>query len=818
MRQQSFQKALSKMTETGFRLFFVASLLFAGLTACYNRWLCLAELVLVLILYLYFQTGITRRKKEVMVYLDHMTSGVDAASRRTMITSPLPIVIFRPDTDDIIWSNERFLHLTGDPDHLFETKLSALVPSFQSQWLLDGDHLAPEPIPVGEKQYLVYGNLVCTGDEDAFLATTYWVDVTEYAGIADRFHTTRPVVGILQVDNYEDLIRGLEEGERSAIRTEINHRLVQWLEPSGAILLRYERDHYLLIWETGPFRDSYRKKFPILDEIRQVQSPNGVAATLSMGFGCQGQTPRELHSFASLALDMALSRGGDQAVVKDGPEFFFFGGRSKEVERRTKVKSRVVASALSELLASTDQVIVMGHAYPDLDVVGAVAGVCAIARKKGVPIRAVRAPSPYPAEEQVRQLEQHITDIDYDTARRREKEVRHDVMAHVYTYGKAAPQAAGIIHLGATSCYVTDNADLILYRDGLVYLRGQLLAVMKNLSAFAEKYAATPTLGYTHYQPAQPVTVGKRAALWLQDLLSDLEELDFVLGSLRFLGCRGTTGTEASFMDLFDGDEAKIDEMNRRIAAEFGFDACFTVCGQTYPRKVDARILNCLSSMAQSVYRMANDIRLLQHDRQLEEPFEEHQIGSSAMAYKRNPMRCERICSLSRYLMADAMNASMTASVQWMERTLDDSANRRLSMPEGFLCADAILRLAQNVTDGLRVNEKVVDKTIREYMPFLATENLMMEAVKRGGDRQQLHERVRVHSMAATARMKDGEPCDLLDRLAGDPAFGMTRPELDRLMDPARYIGRCPQQVRALLDRIAPLLEGASSADGGVSL
>lgn len=421
-------------------------------------------------------------------------------------------------------------------------------------------------------------------------------------------------------------------------------------------------------------------------------------------------------------------------------------------------------------------------------------------------------------EEQVRQLEQHITDIDYDTARQREREVRHDVMAHVYTYGKAAPLAAGIIHLGATSCYVTDNADLILYRDGLRYLRGQLLAVMKNLSAFAEKYAAKPTLGYTHYQPAQPVTVGKRACLWLQDLLSDLEELDFVLGSLRFLGCRGTTGTEASFMDLFEGDEAKIDEMNRRIAAGFGFDSCFTVCGQTYPRKVDARILNCLSSMAQSVYRMANDIRLLQHDRQLEEPFEEHQIGSSAMAYKRNPMRCERICSLSRYLMADAMNAPMTASVQWMERTLDDSANRRLSMPEGFLCADAILRLAQNVTDGLRVNEKVVDKTIREYMPFLATENLMMEAVKRGGDRQELHERVRVHSMAATARMKDGEPCDLLDRLAADPAFGMTRPELDRLMDPARYIGRCPQQVRALLDRIAPLLEDASSADGGVSL
>lgn len=421
-------------------------------------------------------------------------------------------------------------------------------------------------------------------------------------------------------------------------------------------------------------------------------------------------------------------------------------------------------------------------------------------------------------EEQVRQLEQHITDIDYDTARRREKEVRHDVMAHVYTYGKAAPLAAGIIHLGATSCYVTDNADLILYRDGLVYLRGQLLAVMKNLSAFAEKYAATPTLGYTHYQPAQPVTVGKRAALWLQDMLLDLEELDFVLGSLRFLGCRGTTGTEASFMDLFEGDEAKIDEMNRRIAAEFGFDACFTVCGQTYPRKVDARILNCLSSMAQSVYRMANDIRLLQHDRQLEEPFEEHQIGSSAMAYKRNPMRCERICSLSRYLMADAMNAPMTASVQWLERTLDDSANRRISMPEGFLCADAILRLSQNVTDGLHVNEKIVDRTCREYLPFIATENLMMEGVKRGGDRQALHEIIRTCSMAATARMKEGEPCDLLSRLAAEPAFGMTEAEMEAVLDPKLYIGRCPEQVDAFLAQVRPLLSGASREVPEISL
>ena len=420
--------------------------------------------------------------------------------------------------------------------------------------------------------------------------------------------------------------------------------------------------------------------------------------------------------------------------------------------------------------------------------------------------------------EQVQQLEQHISDIDYDTARQREREVRHDVMAHVYTYGKAAPLAAGIIHLGATSCYVTDNADLILYRDGLRYLRGQLLAVMANLAAFARRYAATPTLGYTHYQPAQPVTVGKRATLWLQDFLSDLEELDFVLDNLRFLGCRGTTGTEASFMDLFDGDQEKIDEMNRRIAAEFGFSSCFTVCGQTYPRKVDSRILNCLSSIAQSACRMAGDIRLLQHDHQLEEPFEEQQIGSSAMAYKRNPMRCERICSLSRYLMADAMNAPLTASQQWLERTLDDSANRRLSLPEGFLCADAILRLAQNVTNGLRVNEKVVDRAIREYMPFLATENLMMEAVKRGGDRQELHERVRVHSMAATARMKEGEPCDLLDRIAADPAFGLSRRELEELLEPARYIGRCPQQVQQLLDRVEPLLSGAATADGGVTL
>ena len=413
------------------------------------------------------------------------------------------------------------------------------------------------------------------------------------------------------------------------------------------------------------------------------------------------------------------------------------------------------------------------------------------------------------SQAQVDELAAHITDIDYETAARREKEVRHDVMAHVYAYGQAAPGAAGIIHLGATSCYVTDNADLILYREGLRYLRGELLAVLDNLSRFALAHRATPTLGYTHYQPAQLVTVGKRATLWMQDLLSDLEELDFVLDGMKFLGCRGTTGTEASFMDLFEGDGEKIDEMNRCIAAEFGFGRCFSVCGQTYPRKLDSRVLNCLSSIAQSCYRFANDLRLLQHDRQLEEPFEEHQIGSSAMAYKRNPMRSERICSLSRYLMADASNAAMTASTQWLERTLDDSANRRISLPEGFLCADAVLRLMRNVTAGLRVNEKVVDAAVREYLPFIATENLMMEAVKRGGDRQELHEIIRRCSMAATARMKEGEPCDLLERLAAEPAFGMTEDELRGILEPAHYIGRCPDQVDAFVREVSPLLSGA---------
>ncbi len=429
-------------------------------------------------------------------------------------------------------------------------------------------------------------------------------------------------------------------------------------------------------------------------------------------------------------------------------------------------------------------------------------------RELGLPITA----------QQVKALEDHRTDIDFACAAQREKEVRHDVMAHVYAYGKAAPEAAGIIHLGATSCYVTDNADLVIYREGLQYLRGELLKVVKNLSQFADRYKAMPTLGYTHYQPAQLVTIGKRATLWMQDFLSDLEELDFVIGHMKFLGCRGTTGTEASFLELFGSDTAKIDEMNRRISADFGFSECFPVCGQTYPRKLDSRILNVLSAIGQSAYRMANDIRLLQHDRQVEEPFEKNQIGSSAMAYKRNPMRCERICSLSRYLMADALNAPMTASTQWLERTLDDSANRRISLPEGFLCADAVLRLAQNVTNGLHVNEKIVEKTVREYLPFIATENLMMEGVKRGGDRQQLHEIIRQCSMEATAKMKNGESWDLLSDLAQHREFGMSREEMECAMAPEKYTGRCEEQVEAYLNAVKPLLSGVAAEERSIDL
>ncbi len=429
-------------------------------------------------------------------------------------------------------------------------------------------------------------------------------------------------------------------------------------------------------------------------------------------------------------------------------------------------------------------------------------------RDLGLPIR----------DEQVVELEAHISDIDFACAEAREREVRHDVMAHVYAYGEAAPSAAGIIHLGATSCYVTDNADLILYREGLGYLRDELLKTLAALADFAEKYKGLPTLGYTHYQPAQLVTVGKRATLWMQDLLSDLDELEELSGSLRFLGCRGATGTEASLLDLFDGDGVKVDELNRRLADVFGFRECFAVCGQTYPRKTDNRILNLLSSLGQSCHKMATDIRLLQHDRQLEEPFGSQQIGSSAMAYKRNPMRCERICSLSRYLISDAVSGAMTASTQWLERTLDDSAGRRISLPEGFLCADAILRLAQNVVSGLSVNERIIEGTVQEYLPFIATEDLLMEAVKRGGDRQTLHETIRTCSMEAAARMKAEGVLDLSERIAARPEFGMTRAELDALLQPEQYIGRCREQVERFLAQVKPRLAGAGEADADISV
>ena len=414
-------------------------------------------------------------------------------------------------------------------------------------------------------------------------------------------------------------------------------------------------------------------------------------------------------------------------------------------------------------------------------------------------------------EEQVRQLEQHITDIDYDTARQREREVRHDVMAHVYTYGKAAPLAAGIIHLGATSCYVTDNADLILYRDGLRYLRGQLLAVMKNLSAFAEKYAATPTLGYTHYQAAQLVTVGKRATLWMYELLQDLEELEYRLSHLRLLGCKGTTGTQASFLELFEGDQEKVWQLDRRIAREMGFapDQVQPVSGQTYTRKVDAAVLSTLAGIAQSAHKFATDLRLLCHMKEVEEPFEAHQVGSSAMPYKRNPMRNERICALARYVIADGLNPAMTACLQWFERTLDDSANKRIAVSEAFLATDAILNLYENVAANLVVHPKVIEKHVLEELPFMATENILMDAVKRGGDRQALHERIRTHALAAGQRVKgEGKDNDLLERIAADPAFGLSRQEVFRHLDPAAYIGCCPQQVERFLDQqVRPVLD-----------
>ncbi len=418
---------------------------------------------------------------------------------------------------------------------------------------------------------------------------------------------------------------------------------------------------------------------------------------------------------------------------------------------------------------------------------------------------------------QIDQMKAHVDDIDYENARRHEERVRHDVMAHVHAYGDVCPDARGIIHLGATSCYVTDNTDILILRDGLQLIRGKLIETLRRLRAFALAYKDMPTLGFTHLQPAQLVTVGKRAALWMQDLVMDLNDLDDAAASLKMLGSRGTTGTQASFMALFDNDHEKVKALDQRIAEKMGLPRVFPVSGQTYPRKVDSRVLSVLSGIAQSAYKFAQDLRLLQHMREIEEPFEKNQIGSSAMAYKRNPMRSERICALSRHVMALAQDTAMTASTQWFERTLDDSANRRLSLPEAFLATDAVLELYANVASGMVVYPKMIERHIDENLPFMCTENILMEAVRLGGDRQELHEKIRVHSQAAAARVKaEGLDNDLLDRIADDPAFPLDREGLSSLLDAKLYIGRAPQQVEEFIaECIDPLLAGAQEQDIG---
>lgn len=414
-------------------------------------------------------------------------------------------------------------------------------------------------------------------------------------------------------------------------------------------------------------------------------------------------------------------------------------------------------------------------------------------------------------DEQLDEIRAHLNDVDYDAAAAYEKRLRHDVMAHLRAFADQCPKAGPILHLGATSCYVGDNTDVWQLSEALKSLRGQLLGVMAALSDFALKNADVPTLAYTHFQAAQPTTVGKRATLWLQDFLMDFDRLTFELSRLKPLGCKGTTGTGASFLMLFNGDESKVRALEGLIARKMGFESCVAVSGQTYTRKVDAFVLNVLSGIAQSASKMATDLRLLSHLKEFDEPFESEQVGSSAMAYKRNPMRSERVCSLARYVMTDALNPAWTAATQWMERTLDDSANRRIALPEAFLAVDAALRLYHNVASGLHVNEKVIEKAMENFLPFLATENLLMEGVKRGGDRQTLHEVIRTHSMAATRRIKEGERCDLLDRLAADPAFPLGEAEIRQALDPAAFIGRCPQQVTAFLAGCAPLLAGETA-------
>ncbi len=416
---------------------------------------------------------------------------------------------------------------------------------------------------------------------------------------------------------------------------------------------------------------------------------------------------------------------------------------------------------------------------------------------------------PVITQDMIDEMKAHAEDINYDVAREREKVVRHDVMSHVYAFGQQCPKAAGIIHLGATSCYVGDNTDMIIMKEALLLVRKKLVNVIAELTDFADKYKDQPTLAFTHFQPAQPTTVGKRATLWLQDFTMDLADLNYVVSSLKLLGSKGTTGTQASFLELFNGDQDTVDKIDPMIAEKMGFADCYPVSGQTYSRKVDTRVANVLAGIAASATKMSNDIRLLQHLKEVEEPFEKNQIGSSAMAYKRNPMRCERIASLSRYVMVDAMNPAITSATQWFERTLDDSANKRLSIPEGFLAMDGILDLCMNVVDGLVVYPKVIEKHLRAELPFMATENIMMDAVKEGGNRQELHERIRELSMEAGANVKvKGEDNNLLDLIAADPMFGTDREKLEKTMDPAKYTGRASYQVEKYLEKtVRPLLD-----------
>ncbi len=412
-------------------------------------------------------------------------------------------------------------------------------------------------------------------------------------------------------------------------------------------------------------------------------------------------------------------------------------------------------------------------------------------------------------DRQIKELRDNRENVNYREARAREKVVRHDVMSHVYAYGLQCPNAKGIIHLGATSCYVGDNTDLIIMRDALVLVRNKIINVLKNLADFALKYADMPTLAYTHFQAAQPTTVGKRATLWAHDLLLDLEDIDNLIDSLKLLGSKGTTGTQASFMELFDGDEEKCRRLDKIIAEKMGFKACYPVSGQTYSRKIDFKVLSVLSGVAQSAHKFSNDMRLLQHLKEIEEPFEKSQIGSSAMAYKRNPMRCERMAALANYVISDLNNAAVTSSTQWFERTLDDSANKRLSISEGFLAVDGILQLYMNVTANMVVYPKVIEKHIMAELPFMATENIMMDAVKAGGDRQELHEKIRVHSMAAGSVVKnEGKENDLLERIAADESFGLTLEQLKARMKPAEYVGRAPGQTREFVrDYLNPIFE-----------